>query len=91
VVAGGGYGYPSLAACEPEWGTSSPLRELDEYFLALLTARKQYQREYKASMAWPAEYAKGEGAGQYPTWSEIAERFPVLGEWLRKQREEAAA
>jgi hypothetical protein len=90
VVGTGGYGYLSLAACEPEWGTKTPLRELDEYFLALLTARKQYQCEYKVSTEWPAQYGK-EHAGLYPTWGEIAERFPVLGEWIAKQASGVAA
>lgn len=86
-VGANGYGYPSIAACEPEWGTKSPLRELDSHFLSLLTARKQYQKEYKASQAWPSEYGKKHG--QYPTWGEIAERFPVLGEWLKRQTKAA--
>lgn len=85
-VGGGGYGYPSITACEPAWGINAPLRELDAYFLALLTARKQYQREYKASMQWPAEYGKEHG--KYPTWGEIAERFPVLGAWLEARAAE---
>jgi hypothetical protein len=89
AVGTGGYGYPSLTACEPAWGISTPLRELDAYFLNLLTARKQYRREYKTSTQWPAEYGKEHG--KYPTWGEIAERFPVLGEWLLKVKQEAAA
>ena len=99
VLGKGGYGYPSIVACEPtemrgepegaaEERARHPLRDLDPYFLALLTARKQYQREYKASMEWPAEYAAGEGAGRYPTWGDIAERWPVLGERLRKKAAE---
>lgn len=92
-VGTGGYGYPSLTACEPEAlreaKSQSQLRDLDGYFLDLLNARKQYQREYKASMSWPNEY--GKARGKYPTWGEIAERFPVLGEWLKKQAQEAAA
>jgi hypothetical protein len=94
VVGTGGYGYPSLTCCEPvevtEARATSPLRDLDGYFFALLYARKQYQREYKASQAWPAEYGKANG-GKYPTWGEIAERFPVLGEWLAKTGEGVAA
>jgi len=81
VLGTGGYGYPSLAACEPNG--ASPLPDLDSYFLDLLTARKQYLREYKESVAWPAEYGKANG-GKYPTWGEIAEKFPVLGAWLKK-------
>jgi hypothetical protein len=82
VLGTGGYGYPSLVVCEP-WESPTKSLSLDGYFLDLLTARKQYQAEYKASLAWPAEYGKEHG--QYPTWGEIAERFPVLGEFLRKQ------
>jgi hypothetical protein len=92
VLGTGGYGYPSLVACEPacmrgepEERTTkraqSPLRDLDPYFLSLLTASKQYQAEYKASTSWPHEYGKEHG--KYPTWEEIAERFPVLGNYLR--------
>lgn len=88
-VGTGGYGYPHIAACEPEWGTGTPLRELDSYFAELLKARKQYQREYKASTNWPAEYGRTNG-GRYPTWGEIAERFPILGEWLQKAGDAAA-
>ena len=84
VLGTGGYGYPSFAACEPEWGTS-PLRELDSYFAALLAARKQYKAEYKASNQWPLEYRKENG--KYPTWGEIASRFPVLGNHLAKYAE----
>jgi hypothetical protein len=62
VVGVGGYGYPSIAACEPDWGTQTPLRQLDSYFAALLTARKQYHAEYKISTQWPAEYGKEQGA-----------------------------
>lgn len=79
-VGNGGYGYPSLAACEPEWGTKSHLRDLDSYFMALLVARKQYKAEYKESTAWPSEYGKEHG--QYPTWGEIEDRFPVLGSYI---------
>lgn len=98
VLGTGGYGCPSLVAGEPailrgepEQVTAaraaSPLRDLDPYFLELLTMRKQYQREYKASTAWPAEYSKA-NSGEYPTWGEIAEKFPVLSEWLQKQATE---
>lgn len=100
VLGTGGYGYPSLVACEPAEmrgepdGAAAtraqyPLRDLDPYFLTLLTARKQYQREYKASTAWPMKYAAE--AKRYPTWGEIAEKWPVLGEWIKKQPEEVAA
>lgn len=84
AVGTGGYGYPSLTACEPETlrGAESQSRDLDAYFLNLLKMRKQYYREYKASVAWPAEYGKEHG--KYPTWGEIAERFPVLGERLKR-------
>lgn len=88
VLGTGGHGYPSLAACEPN--RKSPLPNLDPYFLTLLTARKQYKREYKASVSWPAEYAQ-EHNGQYPTWDEIAEKWPVLGEWLKTKANEATA
>ena len=40
--------------------------------------------EYKASQQWPGEYGKEHG-GVYPTWGEIAERFPVLGEWIKRR------
>lgn len=80
-VGTGGFGYPSIVACEPEWGTKTPLRNLDGYFAELLNARKQYFAEYKESTAWPAEHGKEHG--QYPTWGEIADRFPVLGDWLK--------
>ena len=79
IPVAGGYGYLSIAACEPE--RRSPLPDLDDYFLSLLTARKQYQREYKASRTWPTEYGKEHG--KYTTWGEIAERFPVLGNYLK--------
>jgi hypothetical protein len=87
VCGASGYGYPSLTACEPEWGTKSLLRELDGHFAALLAARKQYKTEYKASTAWPSEYGKEHG--QYPTWGEIEDRFPVLGAYLQAARKRA--
>ena len=83
VVGAGGYGYPSLSAIASP-GREVPLPELDGYFEELLKARKQYQREYKESMAWPAGEGKSQ-EGKYPTWGEIAERFPVLGEWLKRR------
>jgi hypothetical protein len=85
VLGTGGYGYPSLVMCEP-WRGDTKALELDGYFLSLLTARKQYKKEYKASTNWPAEYGKEHG--QYPTWGEIAEKFPILGDWLRKSEQE---
>jgi len=86
VVGAGGGGYASLSAIASP-GREVPLPELDGYFEELLKARKQYQREYKESMAWPAEEGKSQ-EGKYPTWGEIAERFPVLGEWLKRREEE---
>jgi hypothetical protein len=86
VVGAGGFGYPSLSAIASP-GREVPLPELDGYFLELLKMRKQYQREYKESVVWPVEQGKAQG-GKYPTWGEIAERFPVLGEWLRRQEAE---
>jgi hypothetical protein len=80
VCGASGYGYPSLTACEPEWGTHTTLRVLDSHFTSLLTARKQYKAEYKESTNWPSEYGKEHG--QYPTWGEIEDRFPVLGAYL---------
>jgi hypothetical protein len=82
VLGTGGYGYPSLTACEPEWGTNTPLRELDAYFGGLLRARKQYKAEYKQSTDFPTEYKATKG--EYPTWGEIEDQFPVLGAYLRK-------
>ena len=83
VLGTGGFGYPSIAVCEPDWKTDAALRELDPYFAELLTMRKQYQAEYKASMAWPWEYHKE--TGQHPTWGEIAAKFPVLGDWITRE------
>ena len=94
VPGTGGFGYPSLTACEPAvmcgkpldrtlTRAQSPLLDLDPYFLGLLAMRKQFREEYKASTQWPAEYGKA-NSGKYPTWGEIADKFPVLGEWLRK-------
>lgn len=82
VLGTGGYGYPSLTACQPMSDNNS-LRELDEHFATLLMARKQYQAEYKVSQNWPSEYGKEHG--QYPTWGEITEKFPVLGDWIKKR------
>ena len=86
AVGTGGFGYPSIAACEPEWG-NSPLRELDAYFAGLLKARKQYQEEYKQSTAWPTD--RRNETGQYPTWEEIGNQFPVLGNFLLRNTEAA--
>jgi hypothetical protein len=97
VFGSGGYGYPSGVACEPldlrEPNDPTKTRftlptELDPYFAELLKARKQYYREYKKSTRWPFEYSKEHG--KYPTRNEIAEQFPVLSTWLRKQTEEPA-
>lgn len=85
VLGTGGYGYPSMAACEPEWGTNTPLRELDGYFAALLTARKQYQTEYEQSTRFPTTYKAAKG--EYPTWGEIEDHFPVLGSYLKAARQ----
>ena len=88
VLGSGGYCYPSLVACEPEWG-KSPLRELDSYFASLLTARKAYQAEYKASGLFPQQHKAVTGG--YPTWGEIEDAFPVLGGFLKRQRAASAA
>lgn len=85
VVGKNGYGYPAICACEPEWGTKSPLRAFDPYFAGLLALRKAYLAEYKASGVFPQEHKAA--TGEYPTWGEIEDRFPVLGAYLMKHRE----
>ena len=58
-----------------------PPAEIDPFFAALLAARKAFKREYAASSVWPAK-RKAE-TGEWPTWREIADAWPVLGEHLR--------
>jgi len=91
VIGNGGYGYPSLAACEP-FETPKDGRvpaDLDPYFAGLLAARKAYIAEYKASRTFPSDHK--EATGQYPTWGEIEDRFLVLGKYLERHRSALAS
>jgi hypothetical protein len=56
--------------------------DCNTYFASLLSVKKAYDAEYREVTAWPAEARKK--LGEYPTWGEIANRFPVLGGYLRK-------
>ena len=59
-------------------------QSVDSYFAAVTSARKAYDAEYCQASAWPAEIKRESGA--YPTWAEIAARFPVLGAHIEKER-----
>jgi hypothetical protein len=56
--------------------------DCNAYFARLLSARKAYDAEYREVTAWPA--VARATLGEYPTWEEIANRFPVLGGYLRE-------
>lgn len=57
--------------------------DLNPFFAAIVRARQEFKAEYHEATNWPAN-VKGE-LGRYPTWQEIADRFLVLGGWLRTQ------
>lgn len=57
---------------------------VEPYFAAVAAARKAYRAEYRVVTDWPAQRKAETGA--YPTWAEIAARFPdVLGAYLIKE------
>jgi hypothetical protein len=55
---------------------------LEGYFRRVLALRVAFREEYAQSTAWPTEFRNETGA--YPTWADMAERWPVLGAHLRQ-------
>lgn len=54
---------------------------LEPYFQKLLAARALVNAEYRTAVDWPAQFKAQ--TGNFPTWEQIAEHFPVLGGYLR--------
>lgn len=54
--------------------------ELEPYFSRILELRVAAAAEYGQCMEWPKEHRKERGV--YPTWEQIAKKFPVLGRHL---------
>lgn len=52
------------------------------YLHRVLSLRLAFRDEYAQSTAWPSTFRATTGA--YPTWTEMAERWPVLGAHLRR-------
>jgi len=63
-------------------------RVLEPFFDGILVLRRAFHAEYAQSTAWPTEHRMA--TGSYPTWGEMAERWPVLGAHLRRVWEPAA-
>jgi hypothetical protein len=59
-------------------------QSVDPYFARVKELRAAYQAEYRQATQWPAEIKRETGA--YPTWAEIAARFPVLRAHIEKER-----
>jgi hypothetical protein len=55
---------------------------VEGYFDEMRLAIHQQRQEYRVVCEWPAQ-AKAE-TGDYPTWGEICERFPVTGDHIRR-------
>jgi hypothetical protein len=84
VTGSGGMGYPSLCACAPYDREDQVPAELNAYFASQLTVRKAYYAEYKGSSSFPSSYKEREGV--WPTWGEIEDASPFLGQYLKHQR-----
>lgn len=59
-----------------------PPRSIDSYFAKILELRKLFRAEYNQATEFPTEYKAA--TGNYPTWADIASKFPVLGAYLRR-------
>lgn len=59
-----------------------PPRSIDPYFAKIIEARNLYGAEYRQATEFPAKYKAA--TGNYPTWTDIADEFPVLGAYLRR-------
>lgn len=55
--------------------------ETEIFFADLMLAQNQYRAEYRQATQWPSDVKKA--TGKWPTWAEIAAKFPVLGEYIR--------
>jgi hypothetical protein len=55
--------------------------QFEPLFLALVEARKGYKDEYSETNKFPKAFKQTHG--RYPTWQEIADRYPVVGSELR--------
>lgn len=52
------------------------------FFERVAECQNAYRREYRNVVQWPAEIRVR--TGKYPTWAEIADEFPVVGDYIRK-------
>lgn len=61
---------------------------VDSYFAKIVEARRAYKAEYRQSTDFPAEFKAEQG--RWPTWQEIADRFPVLAAHIARLHKQAA-
>lgn len=53
---------------------------LEPLIFELVSTRLEYKADYNEISQWPKEYRTKHGV--YPTWAEIAKRFPVAGAYI---------
>ncbi|MEE9481793.1 hypothetical protein [Methylobacterium ajmalii] len=59
-------------------------RDTLPYFDEILKAQHAYKAEYRRAVAWPADIKSIKG--EWPTWTEIEEFFPILGGYMATLR-----
>lgn len=62
---------------------------LEAHFQRILDLRVAFREEYAQSSAWPSEIRQDTGA--YPTWGDMAERWPILGAHLKQMWQAGSA
>jgi hypothetical protein len=57
-------------------------RSVEPLLFDLVDVRRKYHAQYNQIHDWPKEYKQVHG--EYPTWGDLAEQFPVAGAEIRK-------
>jgi hypothetical protein len=58
---------------------------VEHFFTAVVEAREAHHAEYRQTTNWPAD--RKAATGEWPTWGEIEEAFPTLGEYIADLRD----
>ena len=56
-----------------------------DYFRDLVSVRAETSRSFAAASAWPGIFKAQ--SGRWPRWAELEQQFPLIGEWMRGQRQ----
>lgn len=81
--------WESYLAYAKEHGQRQVPAAVEPPIIELVASYKQYQAQYNQISDWPRQFKQERG--DYPTWAEIADQFPVAGRLIREHLDPAPA